>query len=384
MAQKYQVTLEQLEQIVSEWIDRDNLATNDFHVTRDNVVGLVDKVGKIFTLDTSFIDKLAELDADKLTYGKSIEEWYQDLIAPTEQGEVDENETDTLKYTAPTYRPVSYSYRIGTKVVKASILRYDVERAVNDASQLSSVVGTQYKRISDSVAETKYALKRELLGQVGAKIQEAYEHAGEWKSGNTLVNGAYYYSPDSTLVEASTYDNTNAFFVCVKDATAGSSVDDDVEAGVLVPLLMFVKIAKPTDATTGSAFILKVKELVEKSQDISEGYSFNGNTIGTGEGIGFYVTQGVMPNLEVNTLAGIYHLDQMGMGVTAKVIKDFGSNPANMYALLMDTRGARLYVDHEAMDAQINALKEFTNLFDHRDYTPFISRNTFAVCFVDE
>ncbi len=384
MAQKYQVTLEQLEQIVSEWIDRDNLATNDFHVTRDNVVGLVDKVGKILTLDTSFIDKLAELDADKLPFGKTVEEWYQDLIAPTEQGDADKNETDTLKYTAPTYRPVSYSYRIGTKVVRASILRYDVERAVNNASQLSSVVGTQYKRISDSVAETKYALKRELLGQVGAKIQEAYQSAEDYDSATDLVDGTYYKTTTSTTVDPSTFDNENAFFVCVKNATKGSSVDEDIKAGVLVPLLMYVKIAKPTDATTGSAFILKVKELVEKSQDISEGYSFNGNTIGTGEGIGLYVTQGVMPNLEVNTLAGIYHLDQMGMGVTAKVIKDFGSNPAGMYALLMDTRGARLYLDHEAMDAQINALKEFTNLFDHRDYTPFISRNTFAVCFVEE
>ena len=144
------------------------------------------------------------------------------------------------------------------------------------------------------------------------------------------------------------------------------------------------EVAVPEDSTTGEAFIKAVKHAVEIAQDVSEGYSLNGNTIGAEQGLGLYVKQGVMPSLEVDTMAGAFHLEKLSTGVDAKVIKDFGATTSKAYAILMDKRAIRLHVDYEAVRENFNGAGDFLNLFSHLELTGFISRNAFFTIFVDD
>ena len=54
-----------------------------FSATTNNLIGLVDKIGKIVMLDGTFTDKLPEFDGENLPLGKTIEEYFIDLIAPS-------------------------------------------------------------------------------------------------------------------------------------------------------------------------------------------------------------------------------------------------------------------------------------------------------------
>lgn len=75
------LSIAELEAKVASIVTAAKVSLASFSVTRDNVVGLVDKIGKIVTLDTVFsIDKLSMFDGEYLSYGKTIEDWYQDLI----------------------------------------------------------------------------------------------------------------------------------------------------------------------------------------------------------------------------------------------------------------------------------------------------------------
>lgn len=154
-------SIEGIEAIAKSYLVDNKIANTSFTETHNNIVGLLDKVGLIKFLDTDFQDKLAELNGENLPYGKTIEEWYQDLILAIDYNQ-DEDGSRALKFYSPTYRPVSYSYSLGKKVIATSIPNNNVERAVNSYEQLASLLATMTKRIGDSTAQWRYAVKREL------------------------------------------------------------------------------------------------------------------------------------------------------------------------------------------------------------------------------
>ena len=123
------LSYEELKTYVNGVVTEANLSNDTFVETRNNVVGLLDKVGKIVTLDTDYQnDKLNMFDGQYLSFGKIIEEWAQDLIMPTAH---DPNGSGALSPSNPTYRPVYYSYSVGKNKVKTTIRNNDIERAVH-------------------------------------------------------------------------------------------------------------------------------------------------------------------------------------------------------------------------------------------------------------
>lgn len=367
------LSLEELKVAVTAFVDSAKIAITSFSVTRDNIVGLVDKIGKIVSLDTAFYDKLPELDGDNLTEGKTIEEWYQDLILADDYN-ADLDGSRALKFYSPTFRPASYSVTLGKKVIAESIPNNNIERAVNNQDQFLSIVASMTKRLSDSRDAWKYQCKRQILGVICDKVVTAYSGATAYVDATTdIVEGKFYKQGTPTEVA-----------VCVKSRvhTAADTWASLIASGYVVVIHMKKVLPVPVDTATGEAFIKAIKESVEKAQDISEGYSLNGNTIGAEIGLSLYVSQGVMPSLEVDTMAGAFNLEKLGMGVEAKVIKDFGSTTSNAYAILMDSRGARLHNDYEAVRENQNGAGDFLNLFHHMEFTGFASRNTFITIFV--
>lgn len=372
-------SLKQIESIAYNFLDSNKIANTTFTETHNNIVGLLDKVGLIKLIDTSFVDKLAELEGEQLPEGKTVEEWYQDLILAIDWNQ-DEDGSRALKFYSPTYRPVSYSYDLGKKTIPCSIPNDNVERGVNSYEQLANILATMSKRIADSTAMWKYSVKRELLGKLCDKAVAAYANAtayADYSDTPTNVTEGTFYKQDVSPVK---------YAVCVmsKTAASGDTWATLVAGGYLIEIKFVKTLAKPVDTSTGEAFIEEVKKCVEIAKDVSEGYSFNGNTIGAEAGLKLYVKQGVLPNLEVQTLAGAFHLEQMGMGVEAKTIKDFGATSSKAYAILMDTRAVKHHIGYEAVRENMNGMGDFLNLFHHIRSTCFISRNAFFTIFVEE
>lgn len=372
------LSLEGLKTAVASYVDGSKIAYNSFSATYQNIVGLLDKVGLIETLDTSFFDKLPELDGQRLEAGKTVEEWYQDLIMAVDYNQ-DVDGSRAMKFYSPTYRPVAWSYSLGKKIIPTSIPNNNIERAVNNLEQFANIVAVATKRLADSKAAWKYQVKREMLGKLCDKAAAAYSGATAYTQNSTvLAEGTYYKWTDS--------DSVNHFAVCVEGQVAAvNKSGNQLEAeGILIELQMVEEVAIPEDSTTGENFIKALKSAVEAAQDVSEGYSLNGNTIGAEQGLVLYVKQGVMPSLEVDTMAGAFHLEKLNTGVEAKVIKDFGSTTTKAYAILMDRRGAKLHIDYEAVRENFNGFGDFVSLFSHIESTAFISRNCFVKIFVDD
>ena len=372
------LSLAELKTAVASYVASNKVANPSFTETRNNIVGLLDKIGKIVQLDTSFFDKLPELDGEFLSYGKTVEEYYQDLILAVDYNQ-DNDGSRALKFYSPTYRPVCYSYSLGKKVIPTSIPNNNIERAVHNEGQFVDIVATQEKRLSDSKAAWKYQVKREMIGKLIDMAVDAYDDATAYVKNSTVVaEGTFYKWTDS--------DSVNHTAVCVVGQAAAINKDgNELEAdGILIELQMVEEIAIPEDTTTGEAFIKALKNAVEKAQDISEGFSLNGNTIGAEMGLSLYVKQGVSASLDVDTMAGAFHLDKLNPGVEMKVIKDFGATTSKAYAVLADRRFARLHIDYEAVRENFNGFGDFLNLFSHIESTAFISRNCFVKIFVDD
>jgi len=367
------LSLEELKAAVATYVASNKVAYQSFSETRNNIVGLLDKIGKIMTLDTTFFDKLGELEGEELSYGKTIEEWYQDLIMAVDYNQ-DVDGSRALKFYSPSYRPVCYNFSLGKKMIPTSIPNNNIERAVHNEGQFVEIISQMTKRLSDSKAAFKYQVKRELLGKLCDLAEGAYTGATAYVDATTDV------------VEGTFYKQSTNYAVCVKSKThaSGDNWAGLVAGGYLIPIKFKQVVAKPVDATTGEAYIKALKEAIEEAQDISEGYSFNGNTIGAEVGLGLYVKHGVMPSLEVDTMAGAFHLDKLDPRVEAKVIKDFGATTSKAYSILMDSRAVRLHTDYDAVRENFNGAGDFANLFQHLELTGFISRNAFFVIFCEE
>ena len=372
------LSLPELAAAVASYVGSNKVAYASFTETRNNIVGLLDKIGKIVQLDTNFFDKLPELDGEELSFGKSVEEFYQDLVLAVDYNQ-DADGSRALKFYSPTYRPVCYNFSLGKKMIATSIPNNNIERAVHNEGQFVDIISTMTKRLADSKALWKYECKRELIGKLCDLAVDAYSNATAY---------ANYADTPTNVSEGTFYKQGSPakYAVCVKSKTAasGDTWDTMVAGGYLIPIDFVKEVPVPEDATTGENFIKAIKAKVEQSQDVSEGNSLNGNTIGAEMGLALYVKQGVMPSLEVDTMAGAFHLEKLSTGVEAKVIKDFGSTNSKAYAVLMDNRAIRLHVDYEAVRENFNGAGDFLNLFQHLELTGFISRNAFFTIFVDD
>lgn len=367
------LSLAELATAVASYVDATKIAINTFSATANNIVGLVDKVGLIETVDTGFFDKLPELDGQPLLAGKTVEEYYQDLILAIDWNQ-DDDGSRVMKFYSPTYRPVAYSYSLGKKIIPVSIPNNNIERAVNNLEQFAGIVAMITKRLADSVAMWKYQVKREILGKILTKIDGAF-------------TGATAYTTNSTvLAEGTFYSQSSAYYVCVKgqSAAVNKTLSTLAGEGVVIPLILREEVPVPEDTSTAEAFLKAVRNAVEVANDVSEGNSFNGNTIGAEEGLILYIKQGVMSSVEIDAMAGAFHLDKVASPVEIKVIKDFGAYSGKAYALLMDRRGARLHMDYEATRENFNGFGDFVSLFRHLESTAFISRNAYIHAFEDD
>lgn len=371
MSLSVRLDLKGLKAAVASYVASAKIDLSTLTITQNNIVGLVDTIGKIWTIDTSVYDKLPEFDGEFLSFGKTVEEWNQDMSLPQDHN-VDEDGSRALKDYTPSYRPVSYSISLGRKVFATSIPYGNIERAVHKEGQFVEVVSMITKKLEDSISLWKYESKREIIG----KMIDACESA--------MGSGATTYVANSTaLVVGGAYTNgSGSYAVAMLSQSAENKTFAELLAeGKLVELKLIKEVAIPVDTTTGDDFIKAVKEEVEYASDVSEGHSLNGNVLGVEEELGLYFKQGVMPSIEVDTLAGAFHEEKLALGVDSKVIKDFGSTQSTAFAVLLDKRAIRLFEGYNATRSNENGFGDRLNIFRHVEYTGHYSRNAFICVF---
>ena len=368
------LSLEELKTILASVVTSSKISLSSFNATRDNAVGLLDKVGKIYTLDSVFsIDKLARFDGEYLPFGKTIEEWYQDLILPQDY---DSTGANNMAPNDPTYRPVFYSYTLGRKYIPTTIRNNDIERAVHNEGQFTNVVATQAKRLDDSMAQYRYGLKREMIASYIALCKE--EMGQGTATPATFAQGTTYNTINTILKSADSAPIQYGILVKKYTANAATNWADAVKKGYIVVLDLIGDVTMPTDTPSANAFIKQIKKDVEKANDVSEGHSLNGNTIGAVEGLTLIVKQGIIPELEVDSFAGAFNRADLAVPADVVVVRDFGSADEDFFAILLDNRGMRLHNTYMATREDFNGKGDFVNLYRHTEDTATLSRNTFV------
>ena len=367
------LSLPQLKAYIANVVTEAKISNDSFSVTRDNIVGLVDKIGKLVTIDTYFAnDKLSELEGEFLGLGKTIEEWQEDLYMVEDYSA---SGSGALSPASSSYRPAFYSYTLGRKVIKVTIPNNDIERACLSEADFVSISAMKLKRLQDSMAVYRYGVKREMLGKFAGMAVTANTDSSATAFGSISTS-----TPVGTHVK---YSTTN-YGILVKawpSSNPPANWAAAVAAGYIIEYDLVETLAVPVDTSTSEAFIKAVKESVEIASDISEGHSLNGNTLGAVEGLKLYVKQGVMPVVQVDALAGAFQKEELAIPAELEVIKDFGNADSSIYAILVDKRGCKLHNTYNATRENFNGDGDFLNLFRHTEDTAFISRNVFIRVF---
>ena len=359
----------QLKTAIATYVDENKISVDSFVETRNNTVGLLDAIGKIYFIPSTFVDKLAIFDGEDLSYGKTIEEWKADLILPED---FNASGSNALAPHRSTYRPVSFSYTLGRKMIPQSIDNNDVERAVHNEGQFVEIIAEKYKVMTDSETAMKYQIKRQGLGVLIARClaQMDASDATAWTDvAHNTLNAIFKADADATDT-----------YILVKKYAQGdaSNFADAVAKGYLIKNLLVTEIAKPVDTDTGEAFVEQIKGDLEIASDLSEGYSLNGNTLGTNENLVLVMLQGIQKVIDVKVMAGAFHEEKVSLPADSVVVKDFGDDNSGAYAVLMDKRGMRLHNTYRAVRENLNGDGDFLNLFQHSEWTLHISRNTFV------
>lgn len=369
------LSIAQLKSVVATYVNGNNISVDTFSETRDNSVKLLDVLGKIYTNWQNYSDKLDIFDGEDLSFGKTIEEWAQDLILVEN---FDASGSSALAPHESTYRPVSFSYTLGKKTIPQTIRNNDIERAVHNIGQFEDIIAGKTKAMYDSETLFRYALKRQALGVLMTRCDYAMTSSN---ADRTIATAGTTISNDMDVNELLYITGNTKMYVVVKPITANALTGTTaISGGYVIPLDLVTEIAMPVDDSTGEAFIKQVLEDVEVASDVSEGHSLNGNTLGGNPeaGLVLVMKQGIMPSLKVDTLAGAFHKDELALPAEIIVIPDFGNADSDLYAVLVDRRIVRVHNTYRAVRENQNGQGDFLNMFYHTENTAHVSRNCFV------
>ena len=361
---------------VATYVAANKIGVDSFSETRDNSVGLLDTLGKIYTNWQNYSDKLALFDGEDLSFGKTIEEWAQDLIMPRA---FDPSGANALSPQDSTYRPVSFSFTLGKQTIPQTIRNNDIERAVHNIGQFNDIITGKTKAMYDSETAFRYNIKRQALGVLAERCVDAVTSSN---ADVTIATAATSISSNMAVNELLYITGNTKMYVVVKaiKSTDGLTGTTAISGGYVVELKLVKEIAKPVDDSTGEDFIEQVLNDAEEASDISEGNSLNGNTLGGNPeaGLVLVLKQGVMAPLKVRTLAGAFHENQLAMPAEVVVIPDFGNASSKIYGMLVDRRIMRLHNTYRAVRENVNGDGDFLNMFYHTENTAHISRNCYV------
>lgn len=214
------------------------------------------------------------------------------------------------------------------------------------------------KRATFAEAVYSYPMKEQLWELGVPRNQFRRVSLGERSFGDLIA---------STL---STLDSSaNAWNYAAKRQLLGNAA---LEAAKIASLK--TEIAKPTDTATGEAFIKAVKACVEVASDMNNG-NLAQHTAAAAPSLTLYIMQGVMPSIEVDTMAGAFNEAKLAIPATVKTVLDFGTaSDSGVYAILVDSRAIKLHDDILTVTSDYEGRMDQDNFYRHQKQTGFISK----------
>lgn len=374
------LNLTQLKVLIASMFGSAVISSQDPQLILNQTAKVLNKIGLMVTVKGRFVDKLEEMDGPTLPYGKTIEEYFMELPKV-----LDENRSgsEALDPKDPSFLPAYYSYSLPKKRIKIT-RRYDeYEEACFNEEQLLGFITEIEAAIYESAVVYRYGLKRELLGYTIELIESIMDATagttakdGKYvntyvpASANTLNQGDYVINNTDSTVRGIVLANKG-------EIAANTTFAQAVADGDIVVFDLITEIAKPTDASSGEAFIERVMDDVEIASDISEGHSLNGGTIGAVDDLKLYVPFGLKSVIGVKVKAGAFHKDELEIGASMKPLPNFGNYSGKTWAVLCDSRMFALFLGYDAVRTQMNADGDFLNIVRHLRHTPYASRCTF-------
>jgi len=316
------LTLTNLATLIKSYIDESLslISSTDFTLEREEYSNLIVKIGKQLMLDSTFTDRLSELDGEELPYGTTIEEYFINLLLAKDW---DGDGATALAPDDPIFENPYYSKELGRKTYKTTLRDNVYEKALLGSDEAAAIASQVIKKWLDSRTVTKYGYKRQLLGNV-----------------------ADYVVADKTANPTRTTVHPHAM---------------------------------PSDVATAESFIKAVKKRVTELSDFQTDSNNMGGVIAKADSLILYVKgSDLIPELDVEALAGAFNQGRVEIPVEVKALENFGTmeEDEGVFAILMDTRTARLHSHRLATDSQRNGEGEFTNYYAHETYTAFVSKFT--------
>lgn len=387
------MNLKQIETVVASYVAAAKSA-GVWNTTTNNLAKLVDKIAKTITIDGLFADKLEILNGASLPFGKTVEEYFQELDNVVDYNDYSSSgdaADDALKPYYPSYRPASYNYTLGRKKIPTTIKYDDYERACNNPDEFQTITNMVIKRLYDTYAVFKYNCKKQMIANYIGLCNSLKTSSTAISNLGETANPVQYHSSSTSTARTGTLVANNRYYIgasmaaathvaiCVKArASASKTWAEDIAAGNLVELNLIQTMSAVTDTATSEAFIEQVKKDVESAQFVTEGNSLNGGTIGAAEGLVLIVNKGIMPTLDVQALSGAFHEEKLALPAEVIVVDNFANDNTGAFAILTDRRSMRLHPSYMAVREQLNGAGDYMNYFLHTENTAFISRNTFV------
>lgn len=164
--------------------------------------------------------------------------------------------------------------------------------------------------------------------------------------------------------------SANAWNYAAKRRLLGNAAKAAVTAG-----LVSTK-AKPDNTADGEQFIKEVKKCVEIASDMNDS-NLAKHTAAAAPSLTLYIKQGVIPSLEVDTMAGAFNEAKLAIPAKIKTVLDFGESEAedtSVYAILVDDRAIKLHDDILTVTSDYDGRMNQDNFYRHQKQTGFISK----------
>ena len=171
--------------------------------------------------------------------------------------------------------------------------------------------------------------------------------------------------------------SANAWNYAAKRRLLGNAAKAAVTAG-----LVSTK-AKPDNTADGEQFIKEVKKCVEIASDMNDS-NLAKHTAAAAPSLTLYIKQGVIPSLEVDTMAGAFNKAELAIPAKVKTVLDFGeydTEDKSVYAILVDDRGIKLHDDILMVPSDYDGRTNQDNFYRHQKQTGFISKYAFIHVF---
>lgn len=159
------------------YADASKSGNTTFTLTKNELVGAVDKIGEMVTIKGSYDDALTWMDGNNLATGRIIEEYFRAIAkASLYEGADKEGPKVNVPEFIP-YEKCAYSYPLERVKFKSSTQGDALADACIDQAAFADLVAGETQEISDQRSIYKFNIKKAALANVIAKARAATNKA---------------------------------------------------------------------------------------------------------------------------------------------------------------------------------------------------------------